>query len=52
MRHAPFVIGLAEREAWLGHMTDAVEAADTGEEERGELIEYFTMASRNLINSR
>jgi len=52
MRHAPFVIGLAEREAWLRHMTDAVGASDAGGEVRGELIEYFEMASRNLINSR
>src|SRR5580692_9775215 len=27
MRHAPFVIGLAERDAWLHHMLDAVREA-------------------------
>ena len=30
MRHVPFVIGSAEAEAWLRHMTAAVEAAGHG----------------------
>ena len=52
MRHVPFVIGLAERDAWLRHMTDAVGSSDAEDEVKGELIEYFAMASRSLINSR
>jgi hemoglobin len=52
MRHAPFVIGLAERDAWLGHMTNAVAASDAPPDARVELLEYFEMASRSLINSR
>jgi hemoglobin len=51
MRHAPFVIGLAERDAWLRHMTDAVRAAQIDGETEAELIAYFEMASRTLINS-
>jgi hemoglobin len=52
MRHAPFVIGLAEREAWLRHMTDAVRTSEAADGDRAELVEYFEMVSRNLINSR
>lgn len=51
MRHAPFGIGLAERDAWLGHMTEAVRAANLDAGTETELIEYFEMASRSLINS-
>ncbi len=51
MRHAPFVIGLRERDAWLRHMTDAVRAAQVDGETESELIAYFEMASRTLINS-
>jgi hemoglobin len=51
MRHVPFVIGLAERDAWLAHMTEAVRASGVPAEIETELIEYFEMASRSLINS-
>jgi hemoglobin len=51
MRHVPFVIGLAERNAWLGHMVDAVRGSGAADEIQTELIEYFEMASRSLINS-
>jgi hypothetical protein len=33
-------------------MTDAVGSSDAEDEVKGELIEYFAMASRSLINSR
>lgn len=51
MRHAPFVIGLAERDAWLSHMTAAVRFSDVEPAIETELLEYFEMASRSLINS-
>lgn len=51
MRHVPFVIGLAERNAWLDHMVDAVRSSGVAAEIQTELIEYFEMASRSLINS-
>jgi hemoglobin len=51
MRHVPFVIGLAERDAWLAHMTSAVKAAKLDAETEAELVSYFEMASRTLINS-
>jgi hemoglobin len=55
MRHAPFVIGPAEHDAWLRHMTGAVQhmvevnrltAADAE-----ELEAYFAMAARSLMNA-
>jgi hemoglobin len=51
MRHVPFVIGLTERNAWLAHMTAAVESSGAPAEIQAELIEYFDMASRSLINA-
>jgi hemoglobin len=52
MRHAPFVIGLAERDAWLRHIVGAVRASEADDDVHGELIEYLEMASRTLINAR
>jgi hemoglobin len=54
MRHVPFVIGPAERDAWLRHMRSAVEhmvgrglsAADAE-----ELRAYFDMAAHSLVNA-
>lgn len=51
MRHAPFVIGLAERNAWLTHMTAAVRESGADQGVDDELVEYFEMASRSLINA-
>ncbi len=50
MRHAPFVIGPMERDAWLAHMTAAVGEATLGEADRRELTGYFTMAAASLQN--
>ncbi|HMD46466.1 MAG TPA: globin [Acidimicrobiales bacterium] len=51
MRHAPFVIGPLERDAWLRHMTEAVTAAGLAADDERELLDYFTMAARTLINA-
>ena len=51
MRHAPFVIGTAQADAWLRHMTDAVHAAGLLASDQRELLDYLTMASRSLINA-
>jgi len=50
MRHAPFPIGSAAADAWLRHMTAAVDAAGMAPDDRQELLEYLAMAARNLIN--
>ena len=50
MRHAPFAIGPAERDAWLRHMTAAVEELDLPPEQTAPLLEYLTMAAQALAN--
>jgi hemoglobin len=50
MRHAPFVIGPAQREAWLRHMNAAVKAAALPAGDEQELLDYFAMAARSLEN--
>ena len=52
MRHAPFVIGPAEAEAWMRHMTAAVEAMGMSADDRDELLDYLAMAARSLQNAR
>jgi hemoglobin len=54
MRHVPFVIGPAERDAWLRHMRAAIDqmlddglSADDAEELRA----YFDMAAQSLVNA-
>jgi hemoglobin len=50
MRHQPFAIGQAERDAWLGHMTAAVESMDLNVAVRKALLDYFEAASTAMIN--
>lgn len=50
MRHAPFVVGMDERDAWLGHMTAAVRASGAPSEVRDLLDQYFQQASLAMIN--
>jgi hemoglobin len=52
LRHQPFTIGQRERDAWLGHMTAAVESLDLAPAVRQELLDYFETASTAMINSR
>ena len=52
MRHARFAIGQAERDAWLRHMTEAVDSLELPQELRAILLDYLAMASRALINQR
>jgi hemoglobin len=48
MRHAPFTIGPAERDAWLRHMTDAVDGAGLTADLRARMVDYFAMAAQHL----
>jgi hemoglobin len=52
MRHARFAIGQAERDAWLRHMTEAVESLELPAPLAAMLLDYLTMASTALINQR
>jgi hemoglobin len=51
MRHMPFVIGPAERDAWLRHMDAAVDRMDLAEDDADELRTYFVMAAGSLMNA-
>jgi truncated hemoglobin YjbI len=55
MRHAGFLVGGRERDAWLAAMTAAVDAtcADHGvdAELRARLLDYFAMAADHLRNT-
>src|SRR5215217_2899414 len=51
MRHAPFTIGQAERDAWAGHMLAAIDEAGFVEPARSALREYFERAATFLINA-
>ena len=50
MRHARFAIGPAERDAWLRHMTAAVEELDLPRELAAPLLEYLAMAATALAS--
>lgn len=50
MRHQPFRVGHAEREAWLGHMTAAVDSLELAPAVRQALLDYFARASFAMIN--
>ncbi|MHA6798770.1 globin [Bounagaea algeriensis] len=51
MRHAPFKIGLAERDAWLRCMRIALDEAELSSEHREQLWSYFEMAAHGMVNS-
>jgi hemoglobin len=50
MRHARFPIAGAARDAWLGHMRAAVEAAGLPPDDEAAVLGYFEMAARHLVN--
>jgi hemoglobin len=55
MRHAPFVIGPAERDAWLRHMLAALSVLESGSRitaaDAQEFRDYLEMAANSLVNS-
>ena len=50
MRHIPFRIGQAERDAWLSHMLAALEEVGIEEPVRSPMRQYFEQTSTFLIN--
>ena len=50
MRHAPFAIGPAKAQAWLAHMTAAVQAGGLGPQDADQMLAYFEMAANHLLN--
>src|SRR3954452_8832600 len=51
MRHVPFTIGSAERDAWLRHMSAALDSLELPPELAEELWSYLTMAAESMRNS-
>jgi hemoglobin len=55
MRHAPFVIGPAERDAWLRHMEGALIGLEAegriADPDAAELRAYLDMAAHQLVNT-
>ncbi len=51
MRHASWVIGPRERDAWLGHMRAAVDALDVSEQARAAIWEHVERAAHTLVNT-
>ncbi len=51
MRHMPFPIDQAARDAWVGHMRDSLdETLGLAPEHRAELMAYFEGAATFMIN--
>ncbi|WFE46825.1 globin [Verrucosispora sp. WMMD1129] len=50
MRHAPFRIGAAERDAWLRHMRRAVDSLDLPPALATELWNYLERAAYFMVN--
>ncbi len=50
MRHAPFEVGRAQRDAWLGHMATALAGLDLAPEPREQLWAYLVTAANALRN--
>ncbi len=54
MRHAPYPIGIAERDAWLEHMRcaldDALAEGSIAAQHHAEMTTYFDNAATHLIN--
>jgi len=52
MRHAPFAIGFAERNAWLSHMNAAVARGGLDPDVEEQVVAYFDNAATHLINTQ
>jgi hemoglobin len=55
-RHLPFVIGEAERDAWVGHMAAALDelvvARGIDPVIEAQMVDYFVQAADFLVNAR
>ncbi len=52
MRHAPFRIGLAERDAWVAAMRAAIDGAGLDEARHEELCMYMESTATHMVNSQ
>ena len=51
MRHAPFRVGPAERDAWLTHMRAAVDSLHLPEPHHSALWDYLERAAHFMVNT-
>ncbi|HET8661228.1 MAG TPA: globin [Micromonosporaceae bacterium] len=51
LRHAPFRVGPAERDAWLRHMRRAVDALGLAEEQAATLWDYLERSAYFMVNT-
>jgi hemoglobin len=55
MRHAPFYVGEAERDAWLRHMNAALDSLlddfDVHPVVEARMLEYFAQAAEAMVNT-
>jgi len=51
MRHAPFRIAEAEREAWLRHMRASLDELQLDPQHDAQLWDYLVMAAHSLVNA-
>ena len=51
MRHAPFMIGPVQRDAWLRSMVHAVHGGGLSAGAESVVIEYFVEAAQHLVNT-
>jgi hemoglobin len=50
MRHAPYSIGVPERDAWMKHMAAAVKAEELAPQVEAIMMEYFERAATFMMN--
>lgn len=50
LRHSPFAIGPAERDAWMEHMTTAVKAGGLSQLDEMQFLSYLKGAADQLMN--
>lgn len=50
MRHAPFRVDAAARDAWLRHMHAAVRGGELAPADEHHLLDYFDRAAEHLLN--
>lgn len=51
MRHMPFKVDFAARDAWLRHMRTAVDSLDLAPLQEAELWDYLERAAHSMVNS-
>lgn len=51
MRHAEWVIGERERDAWIGHMRTAIDELDLPQDAYDAIWEHLERAAHSLVNA-